>query len=256
MWSFGSPYQYMSHWRTPWFREKIFYSTLVAPSDTQWSLDWLHLFTVSWATLLAVFREHNLFRDMFTSHPAGATLSWLSLCLTNTCTSQVLSSLLDIFVRKEGNVLGLWEGLKEWQRWGCCSSVCRLAPNGGEKWVCQELTSKELWTNEVWQNCAKGVFVERILSVLCIFLLSLSAWIEASPLNYQLLHYSSMFLQPVQSGICLYMVARMQSLLVPLMWEAAKYNYLKIRKKKKLRYMPVCNSAISLSSLSNTSTCW
>lgn len=69
--------------------------------------------------------------------------------------------------------------------------------------MCQEQTSKELWMNEVWQICANGVFAERILSVLCIFLLYLSACIEVSPLNYQLFHDSSMFLQPVQSGICL-----------------------------------------------------
>lgn len=67
----------------------------------------------------------------------------------------------------------------------------------------QEQTSKELWMNEVWQNCANGVFVERILSVLCIFLLCLPACIEMFPLNYQLFHDSSMFLQPVQSEICL-----------------------------------------------------
>ena len=83
------------------------------------------------------------------------------------------------------------------------AAVCRLALNSEEKRVCQEWTSKELWMSEEWQNCAKDVFVERILSVLCILLLYLSAWIEVSLLNCQLLHDSSMFLQPVQSGICL-----------------------------------------------------
>lgn len=118
-------------------------------------------------------------------------LAWLSLRLTSMCTSLVPSPLLDISVLKEGNVLRVLQQCARWL-W-----------MGGEKWVCQERTSKELWMNEVWQNCAKGVFVERILSVLCIFLLCLSPWIEVSSPNYQLLHDSSMFVQPVQSGICL-----------------------------------------------------
>lgn len=160
-----------------------------------------------------------------------------SYVLTSTCTSLVPSSLLDIPVLKEGKKLGLWEGLKEWQRWGCCSSV-----QAGSEWrgdnVCQEWTRKELWMNEVWQNCAKGVFVERITSVLCVFLPCLSAWsIPAELFAFANRFFFCMtsacsFSQSSLQSVSLYMVARMQCLLVPLMWEAAKYSCLKTRKQK------------------------
>lgn len=134
--------------------------------------------------------------------PGASTL--LAFPMSSTCTSQVPSSLFNISVLKEGNVLGLWEGLKEWQRWGFCSSVEAGSEWEGEMGVqgTNQQRAMEEWS--VAELC-KGCFVERILSVLCIFLPCLSAWIEVSPLNYQLLHDSSMFLQTVQSGICLSM---------------------------------------------------
>lgn len=105
----------------------------------------------------------------------------------------------------------------------------KLVLNWGEEIVCQEQTSKELWINEVWQNWANGVFEERILSVLCIFLLCLPACIEMSRLNY-LFQDSSMFLQSNLGSVSL-CSGTVQSLLVSLVLEAAKYNCLERRKQ-------------------------
>lgn len=106
--------------------------------------------------------------------------------------------------------------------------------------MCQEQTSKELWMNEVWQNCANNVFEERILSVLCIFLLCLPACIEMSPLNYHLFHDSGMFLQSSLGSVSL-CSGTVWSLLVSLVSEAAKYNCLE-RRKQNIEAYPACNS--------------
>lgn len=96
--------------------------------------------------------------------------------------------------------------------------------------MCQEQTSKKLWMNEVWQNCANGVFVEIILSVLCIFLLCLNLY--RSVLTELSISFS---MTPACScshvedvSLC---SGRVQTLRVPLVWEAAKYNCLESRKQ-------------------------